>query len=884
MLKKIIFSLMVFFIVPVMPLLEVRAASEGPVALMPFTIYSQEDLAYLQKNILETLSAGLSKQQVPLIPLANIQPWMAKKIPSDWNELRAIGKQLGANWIVYGSLTKIGQRLSLTGNLLEIKTDTPPLSFSMTEEGLENILRLIDKFSKELGLRILGKEKIVGISIKGNQRIEAQAIEKELKSRVGEAYNPDLLDQDIRAIFKMGFFSDVRLEVTSAPEGKSVIFVVAERSFVKRIDIKGNKELKEDELKEQLTVKPYTILNLNTVNETLEKLTAFYQSKGYFNVQITYSTTYEDKGQAAVVVYTIVEGKKVYIKTITFQGNKGFSENKLKDLMETNEKGFFYWFTSSGVYKKELLEQDLEKLAAFYYNHGYLKAKVGEPTVRHEGEWLYIVIPIEEGQQYKMGQVEINGDFIQPKDKLMAVLSITKEKFYNREVIRKDILKLNDLYSGEGYAFAEINPQIKEDPSVPKIDMVYEIKKGAKVYFERIDIVGNVKTRDKVIRREFKVAEKGLFDAVALRKSNENLHRLDFFEEINISTSPGSQEDRMNLKVEVKEKMTGSFSVGAGYSAVDQFIVMGQIAQRNLFGRGQRLSLDAQLGANTNRYNLGFFEPWLLDSRVSANINLYNWLRIWDQYTKNSLGGTVEFGYPLFEEFTRGFLSYTYDDANVTDIQAGAAQIIQDMAGRHQTSSVRLTLKRDSRDLLFNTTKGSVNSASVEYAGGPLGGTNFFTRYLASSGWYFPLFWETTFFANGKWGYITRNSGGDLPLYEKFYLGGINSVRGFKYYDISPTDPLTGQKIGGEQMVQFNFEYIFPLVQKAGIKGLVFFDAGNAYTKDESINFGELRKSVGVGIRWYSPMGPLRLEWGWNLDPKPGENTNNWDFSIGTFF
>jgi len=875
---------MVMIVLPTILLGEVLAASNGPVALMPFTIYSQEDLAYLQKNILENLFAGLNKQQVPLIPLAKIEPWLTQKPPNDWIELRAIGKQLGGDWIVFGSLTKIGQRLSLSGNLLNTKADTPPLSFSMTEEGLENILRLIDRFSKELSLRLLGKEKIAGISIKGNQRIEVQAVEKELKSKVGEAYNPDLLDQDLRAIFKMGFFSDIRLETTDTPQGKSVVFVVAERPFVKRIDLKGNKEFKDDELKDQLTVKIYTILNLNTVNETQEKLTAFYQSKGYYNAQITYSVTYEDNGQAAVVVFTFVEDKKVYIKTITFQGNKGYSEKQLKALMETNEKGFFYWISSSGVYKKELLEQDVEKLSAYYYNHGYLKAKVGEPTVRHEGDSLFITIAIEEGQQYKMGQVDISGDFIKPKEKLMASLAISKEKFYNREVIRKDILMLNDLYAGEGYAFADINPQIKEDPSGPKVDLVYEIKKGSKVYFERIDIVGNVKTRDKVIRRQFKVTEKGLFDAVALRKSNENLHRLDYFEEVNISTSPGSQEDRMNLKVQVKEKMTGSFSVGVGYSAVDQFMVMGQISQRNLFGRGQTLSLSGQLGARNTRYNLTFFEPYLFDSYFSASINLYNWMRIWDQYTKNSIGGTLEIGHRFFEDYSRIFLSYTYDDANVTDIQAGAAQVIQDMSGRHQTSSLKLTLRRDSRDLIFNTTKGSLNLASVEYAGGPLGGTNAWTRYIASSGWYFPLFWGTTFFANGKWGYIKQNPGGDLLLYEKFYLGGMNSVRGFKYYDISPVDPVTGQKIGGEQMLQFNFEFIFPLIQKAGIKGLVFFDAGNAYTKEETMSFSTLRKSVGAGIRWYSPMGPLRLEWGWNLEPKPGENTNNWDFSIGTFF
>ncbi len=220
----------------------------------------------------------------------------------------------------------------------------------------------------------------------------------------------------------------------------------------------------------------------------------------------------------------------------------------------------------------------------------------------------------------------------------------------------------------------------------------------------------------------------------------------------------------------------------------------------------------------------------------------------------------------------------------MTQVHDDSAQIIKDMAGRHQTSSVKLTLRRDTRDLIFNTTKGSVNSASVEYAGGPLGGTNYFTRFLASSGWYFPLFWDTTFFANGKLGYMTQNAGGDLPLYEKFYLGGINSIRGFKYNTISPTDPATGQVIGGEQMVQFNFEYIFPLFQKVGLKGLVFFDAGNVFTKDQAIDLGNLRKSAGVGIRWYSPIGPLRLEWGWNLEPKPGEDQSTWEFTIGTFF
>jgi outer membrane protein insertion porin family len=851
------------------------------VAVLPLVIYSQEDLAYLKKNVLETLHQNLSRQKISLIPLAEVEPWLNKPIPSAWDELRSAGKELGADKIIFGSLTKIGQRLTLSGNLLEVRSDRPPLTFSLSEEGLENILRLTERFSKELTLKLSGLQKIVSLQIKGNQRIEGQAIERELKSKPGDAYQEEALDQDLRAIFKMGFFSDVRLETEAVPEGRQVVFVVTERPFVKKIELKGNKELKEEDLKEQLTLKPFAIMNLNTVNESLEKLNTFYQSKGYYNAQINYTIQSEDK-QSVVVTFNITEGKKVYIKTITFQGLKAFKEKQLKGLMEINEKDFLYWVTSSGLYKKELLEKDLEKISAFYYNRGYLKVKVGDPEVKHEGEWLYITIPIEEGVQFRMGEVDIRGELLRPKEKMVADLAIRKEKFYNREVIRQDVLQMSEQYSLEGYAFAEIVPQIKEDPTGPKVDLVYELKRGPKVYFERIDIVGNTKTRDKVIRREFKVAEQGLFDANALRRSNENINRLDYFEEVNISTTPGSQEDRMNLKVEVKEKMTGSFSVGAGYSAVDQFTVMGSIAQRNLFGRGQRLSLDAYLSGNTNRYSLNFVEPWLFDIPLSAGATLYNWIRQYDEYKKDSIGASVDLGYLLWGEYTRGYVTYTYDDANVTDVKPDAPAQIQNSAGQNTTSSVRLTLRRDSRDVLFNTSKGSLNSASVEYAGGPLGGTSQFTRYLAGSGWYFPLFWGTTGFINGKAGFIVEH--GKVPDYEKFYLGGINSIRGFKYNSIGVIDPTTGKIEGGDQMVQFNLEYIFPIIPAAGVKGVLFFDAGNVYNKDNSIDAGNVKKTAGLGVRWYSPMGPLRLEWGWNLDPKPGEDSNNWEFSIGTFF
>jgi outer membrane protein insertion porin family len=299
------------------------AAAENQTAVLPFTIYSQEDLSYLQKNVLEALQGSLSRQKIPVVPLKDVEPWLTQKVPTSREELRRIGRSLGADRVVYGSLTKIGQRVTLAGNLLEVEKDQPPQTFSISEEGLENVLKLVDRFSRELALKISGLEKIASVQVRGTQRIEAQAVERELKSKAGEAYRPDLLDQDLRAIFKMGYFSDARVETETVPEGKRLIFNVTERPFVKKIEFKGNKDLKEDDFRDQVTLKPFAILNLNAVNESLEKLKTFYQSKGYYNVQIAQEVQPEDK-QSVIVAFNIVEGKKVYIKTITFQGLKAF--------------------------------------------------------------------------------------------------------------------------------------------------------------------------------------------------------------------------------------------------------------------------------------------------------------------------------------------------------------------------------------------------------------------------------------------------------------------------------------------------------------------------------------------------------------------------------
>jgi outer membrane protein insertion porin family len=292
-----------------------------------------------------------------------------------------------------------------------------------------------------------------------------------------------------------------------------------------------------------------------------------------------------------------------------------------------------------------------------------------------------------------------------------------------------------------------------------------------------------------------------------------------------------------------------------------------------------------KIGGETNSFDVLFREPWLFDRPVSGEARAFKWYREYDEYTKDSLGGHLTVGFPArLDEFTRGTVTYTYEDSYISDVRPNAAQEIKDMEGRSVTSSVTLGLTRNSTDKLWNPTKGSINSASIEYAGGILGGDNYFTKYLGRSAWHFPLFWDTVFSMQGRWGYIDQREGGDLPVYEKFFLGGMNTVRGFEYADISPRDPATGDKIGGEKMMVYNVEFRFPLIKEQGIVGLVFFDAGNVFTAEESYTFKGIRMSVGGGVRWYSPMGPLRLEWGYNLDPQEDEVQSKWDFTIGTMF
>jgi outer membrane protein insertion porin family len=863
----------------------VKAQLSDKIAILPFKIYMLKPMDHLVSDLQEMLVATLTREGFDLLDPAIVNKSKLSRIEiADLDLVRRVAKEEGIDWLIKGSLTQIGEKISADLTVIPTAAERRPFFIYVSGDKMDELDQVTEKVAVAVKNRIKGIIPIDSVFIKGNKRIETDAILAVIESQRGAIFDPSALDKDLRSIYDMGFFEDIQIDVEDSPGGKAVTFKVSEKPSIGKITFQGNKRIDTKDLMEILGIKNYSILNRKAIKDSIERLKDHYHQKGYYNVEITERV--EDLPNNEVsIIYQIKEEGKVNIREIRFVGNVDITDDDLKDLMKTSERGFFSFLTQSGHLDRKELESDIFNIKAFYYNNGYIKAGVGEPEISYKKDkGLIITININEGPQYAIGEVAIEGDLIKEVDELYQALTITKEKVYNREVIRSDILTLSEIYSDEGYAFVDVSPQIKEDDREHKVDITYRISKGKKVTFERVIITGNDKTRDKVIRRELNVIEGGYFSGKKLKRSGQNLHRLGFFEDVELNTRKGSSDEEMILDIHVKERATGMFSVGAGYSSVEKAIGMLEISQANLFGRGQSLSARASVSSKSTRYTLSFTEPWLFDRPLTAGLDLYDWQYEFIEYTKDSTGGRLRFGFPLGLEFTRGSVTYTYDDAEISDVAETASQLLKDMLGRSVTSSLTFDITRDSRDRRFNAREGSDNSLSVEYAGGVLGGDNYFTKYRAKSAWFFPFFWDSAFCLQGRWGYVEKRSGGELPVYEKFFLGGMNTVRGFDYHSISPVDPVTGDRIGGEKMMVYNTEFRFPLLKEQGVVGVLFFDAGNVFTKEESLTFSGIRMSAGAGIRWYSPVGPLRLEWAYNLDQRPGEASSNWEFTIGSPF
>ena len=878
MARKFSFLLMVM-VINAMIVWPAAAQEKERVIILPFEIFSQDDLGDMGQQIKTSLASTLADQGATIIELP--EAISAQKNPTEAAEdARRFGREQGADYVVWGSMTWLDDQYSLDTKMVQTFSQDPTDLIFDKGRGAETVLATVQKLGDRLGAKIFKRSRVGRIVIAGNQRIEDDAIRQQIETRTGEPFLAKTVSEDLKRIFAMGFFDDIRVESETGADGEVITFHITEKPTIREIRFVGNDAYDTDKLNEELDIQAGSVMNRSSVERNVKRLEDLYKEKNYHNVKIEYSIERLENNQADLE-FNVVEGEKTLIRGISFSGNNNFSDKQLKKVMRTSEKGFFSWITSSGDLNMEDLDQDALRIKTYYQNEGFIEARVSDPEVSFEEDGIYVAIKVFEGGRYEVGQVTLSGDDIAETEELIDQVKIVNEPFYNLEILRNDILHLKDVYADKGYAFADISPIIDRDSENQTVNIELKINRGAPVYFEKIIIQGNKRTRDKVIRRELGVYEQEAYSGVKLKRGIRNLYRLGYFDDVQVDTAKGSADDQMILTIEVKERSTGNFQIGGGYSSADGFFASGGITESNFLGKGWVLNFSAEIGDTDNRFKLSFTEPWLFDIPLAAGFDVYRWEREYDTYDKESIGGGFRVGYPILPD-TRFTFRYNYDVSEVSNVDEEASRQIQELTGEYVTSSIAGILRYDTRNHAFLPDRGQDHRLTVEYAG--VGGDIKFLKYIGELGVYFPLFKGLVLFLHTEGGYVTQQGGELLPDYERFYLGGINSLRGFEHREVAAEDE-EGLDIGGDKYVQGNVEVIIPLLKEANINGVLFYDTGNVYGEDEDVDLGNLRQTAGYGVRWFSPIGPIRLERGHILDPEDDEDSSGrWEFSIGASF
>jgi outer membrane protein insertion porin family len=838
-------------------------------------------------------------------------------------------------------------------------------------------------------------ERVVEIRITGNQRVEEESIRRRLGMLPGDPFTREALQEDVRSVYKMGYFRDVQVDLRQTDQGKIVTYVVAENPIIRSINYAGNRHVKKDKLDEILTIKSNQTLDFKKLYENQQRIQSYYSQSGYYLASVKYSLLQVDENSVAVT-FDVTEGNKLKLKSIDFVGNERFDDGDLKGVMKTKEwdllSPIMSRINNRGIYQEPVFFEDLQKVTEYYMDRGYLRAHVGDPEVTHDKKSLFVKVEVREGDPYTVEKLDVRGDEFLDTAEARKKFRVKSGDIFNRRLMTEDIDALTDKYSNRGFFYANVTPLTGLDDQKKTVDITYDVEKGRLVYFEDIDVVGNTKTRDDVIRRQLAVSEGELYNAGAVKFSKNRVKALGYFEDVTVNTRVGSTENQLDLTVGVKERPTGSFSFGAGFSSVDQFIFAAQIQQQNLFGRGQQIALSADLGGRRSTASFRWADPYVMGSNWATRVDAFVDDREFNDFTREGKGAGLSVGYPVFDN-TRLFAGYDFESQQVSELgfDATALLIREDVRGGSDTGTFTTSLIRDTRDDRIDPRRGTLFSIGLEAAGGGVG-DNEFTKVEGRATWWFPfkLFpWESTIAVNLRAGgaearntledfdlneSVTRlgtqpapgfsppvccagtqettpvpsnvafkegdsaqpghtfplsvlDSDQLLPITERFFLGGLNSVRGYKARSLGPrratmqrvllSDVAAGgfgagsgggipngtiqyvvadqnrdgvvdredtEVIGGNKYALFNLEYQFPLNKKVGLGGLFFFDGGQAFAEGDPIRLDDLRTSAGAGVRWRSPFGPLRFEWGVPLERKEGEDTSVFEFSVGSSF
>ncbi len=740
-------------------------------------------------------------------------------------------------------------------------------------------------------------EKIVKkIEVSGNERVSQMIIFSRMQTREEEILSEKIISQDIKNIYALGYFSNISVKSTPLEGGIKITYIVEEKPYVDKIELKGNRAIKEEEIERVLSVSAGDIYLEKNLGADIKRITELYEKKGYYKTRITPEVKIIEEEKRVAVIFDIEEGPRTKVREIKILGAKNVPEKQIRAKMETKTAQFF----RRGIFGKEEFERDLQRIVAVCQSFGYLDAEITDYDLKytHEGRLLFITIEIEEGKLYTVREINITGNKLFETDVLLNKLQIKEGEPYNPYRAPEEIGALRNLYAQKGYIVAQIWDEPSIDKDKKEVKTTYRINEGPKTYVRLVRIAGNTKTKDNVIRRELTIKPGDEFDGDKIKRSKEKLYNLGYFkrrdeqgrEGIKAYTEPTDNPELRDLVFEVEEEKTGALTFGLGYSSIEDLVGFIQLEQTNFdignppyfTGGGQKIRAKARFGALSGEYMLSFTEPYFLGYPLSLGFDLYDRMRRWPVYDQRNQGGDIRVGKRL-TDYVRLNTTYKYEGVEISNVSSDATDAIKDEKGKFITSSLTVGLVRDTRDNVFIPTRGFLGLISTEYAGGFLGGDRDFTKNMGDATWFYPVVkkeeFEHVISLRLRAGIVKEFAGSDnVPINERFFLGGSDTIRGYPERSVGPKDE-DDNSIGGKSFLIANAEYTFPIWRRT-IRGALFYDIGNAWKEPEEMKFDGLFAGFGVGLRMQTPIGPVNLDYGYGVEEKKGRL----HFSMGYSF
>lgn len=866
----------------------------GVIMVLPFQINAPAaEQTKLYQDITEMLAQRLAGHGLRVIQPSSVQQILEQRgiTTLDLNTVRNLVRQVGAKAAVYGSYNQTGSSFSIDARLVPAASNEQAIPIYVEQSSTANLSAAVNELASKAAGRLVNKgSSITQVEVRGTKVLDPDVVLLRINTKPGDSVDPATLDAEVRRIWDLGYFSDIQVNLEQHADGMHLVYTVKEKPRVERVSVEGNSEVSTSDITTVMGTRAGTVLNEKTLADDLQKIREIYRKDGYYLAAVTYDMTTTADGSSAGITVKIQEGNRLYIKQIKLEGVESLSKGDVLDQLALKERGWFSWITGTGVLREEMLERDVSAIAIYYMNNGFMDVTVAQPKVDYQDDGITITYVVHEGPRYKVGAVKFVGELLDSDDEMAKVTKMDelgkKSDYFNLSVMQDDAKALTDYYAHYGYAFANVVPQPrKAEGSGSVMDVVYSIEKKQKVYIRKVVVDGNMRTRDNVVLREMQLVDGDTFDGDKLAKSMRRLNNSGYFELAESELVPTNNPEEVDLKIKLKEAKTGSIMGGVGYSTFSNFGVSGQISEKNLWGKGYSVALQAMVSGRRTAYNLNFTNPRLYDSKVGMSFDLYNWKDDYWDYDRRTSGGNLRFGYPL-GNYTYATVGYRLDYNHLTDFDEDASELYKQYDGYRWSSVLQGQISRNTFDK-NKPDDATTASLKAEYAGRFMQGDDDFIKLIADLHGYKKLAENHMVHLGGRAAGLFKNGSDNVPVYERFWMGGINSVRGYSAKDIVPRDPKTDDRLGGDRMAYINAEYIWSVSKDLGINLVPFFDAGINVDTDQDWSWNDdLKKSAGMEVRWRSPIGDLRFAYGYPLDD--GWNGKDLDgrfeFSMGNFF